>query len=47
MKKKAYSKPEMDIVMLEEQQPLLTESYEGPANAPDADFDSDDMVQFN
>ena len=38
MKKKTYSSPEMDIVMLSQQQPLLTGSYDGPANAPETDF---------
>lgn len=43
MKKKTYSSPEMDIVMLSRQQPLLTGSYDGPANAPEMDFIIGDM----
>lgn len=42
MKKKIYSSPEMDIVTLSQQQPLLTGSYDGPANAPEMGFGVDD-----
>jgi len=38
MKKKAYSTPQMDIVILGQQQPLLIGSYDGPANAPEMDL---------
>ena len=44
--KKEYSKPQMDIVMLVQQQSLLTGSYGGPANAPEVDFSTDDMDIF-
>ena len=44
MKKKTYNTPEMDIVMLKQQQALLIGSYDGPANAPEADFGVDDAV---
>ena len=43
MKKKTYSSPEMDIVMLSRQQPLLTGSYDGPANAPEMDLSMDEL----
>jgi len=43
MKKKAYSAPQMDIVILEQQQPLLIGSYDGPANAPEVDFGIDEV----
>ena len=43
MKKKAYSTPLMDIVVLKQQQPLLTGSYDGPANAPEVDFGIDEV----
>ena len=36
--KKAYSTPQMDIVILGQQQPLLIGSYDGPANAPEMDL---------
>ena len=39
MKKKAYSTPQMDIVMLQQQQALLIGSYDGPANAPELEFE--------
>lgn len=41
--KKAYSAPQMDIVILEQQQPLLIGSYDGPANAPEIDFGIDEV----
>ena len=41
--KKAYSAPQMDIVILEQQQPLLIGSYDGPANAPEVDFGIDEV----
>jgi len=43
MKKKAYSTPLMDIVILEQQQPLLIGSYDGPANAPEIDLGIDEV----
>ena len=43
IKKKAYSSPQMDIVVLEEQQPLLIGSYDGPANAPEVDLGIDEV----
>ena len=43
MKKKAYSTPLMDIVVLKQQQPLLIGSYDGPANAPEVDFGIDEV----
>ena len=43
MMKKAYSAPQMDIVILEQQQPLLIGSYDGPANAPEVDFGIDEV----
>lgn len=43
MMKKAYSAPQMDIVILEQQQPLLIGSYDGPANAPEIDFGIDEV----
>ena len=39
MKKQAYSTPQMDVVMLKQQQPLLIGSYDGPANAPELEFE--------
>ena len=33
----------MDIVILEQQQPLLTGSYDGPANAPEFDLGIDEL----
>ena len=47
MKKKAYSTPLMDIVVLKQQQPLLTGSYDGPANAPEVDFGFDEENIFS
>lgn len=47
MKKKTYSKPQMDIVMLQQTQALLTGSYDGPANAPDVNFIDDDSDIFS
>ncbi len=47
MTKKVYSTPQMDIVMLQQQQALLIGSYNGPANAPELefeDFTDDNMV---
>ena len=45
MKKKDCSKPQMDIVMLQQMQALLTGSYDGPANAPEVNFlDDSDIV---
>ena len=41
--KKAYSTPQMDIVILEQQQPLLIGSYDGPANAPEFDLGIDEL----
>ena len=46
MKKKEYNRPLMDIVMLKQQQALLTGSYSGPANSPEATFGVDDMDIF-
>ena len=43
MKKKAYSTPLMDIVVLKQQQPLLIGSYDGPANAPEMDLGIDEV----
>ena len=43
MKKKAYSTPLMDIVVLKQQQPLLIGSYDGPANAPEMDLGIDEL----
>ncbi|MBR2113878.1 MAG: hypothetical protein IJ929_04315 [Prevotella sp.] len=43
IKKKTYSSPQMDIVVLEEQQPLLIGSYDGPANAPEVDLGIDEV----
>jgi len=43
MKKKAYSTPLMDIVVLKQQQPLLIGSYDGPANAPEIDLGIDEV----
>jgi len=43
MIKKKYSMPQMDIVILEQQQPLLIGSYDGPANAPEIDFGIDEL----
>ncbi len=45
--KKAYSAPQMDIVILEQQQPLLIGSYDGPANAPEVDFGFDEENIFS
>ena len=36
----------MDIVMLKQQQALLTGSYSGPANSPEATFGVDDLDIF-
>lgn len=47
MKKKAYSTPLVDIVVLKQQQPLLTGSYDGPANAPEFDFGFDEENIFS
>ena len=47
MKKQAYSTPQMDVVMLKQQQPLLTGSYDGPANAPEMDFGTDELNMFD
>ena len=47
MMKKAYSAPQMDIVILEQQQPLLIGSYDGPANAPEVDFGFDEENIFS
>lgn len=47
MMKKAYSAPQMDIVILEQQQPLLIGSYNGPANAPEVDFGFDEENIFS
>ena len=47
MMKKAYSTPLMDIVVLKQQQPLLTGSYDGPANAPEVNFIDDDSDIFS
>ena len=47
MKKKTYSKPQMDIVMLQQMQALLTGSYDGPANAPEVNFIDDDSDIFS
>ena len=41
--KKTYSTPQVDMVMLEQQQPLLIGSYDGPANAPEVDFGIDEV----
>ena len=45
--KKTYSAPQMDIVILKQQQPLLTGSYDGPANAPEVDFGFDEENIFS
>ena len=42
MKKKAYSTPVMDIVMLKLQQALLIGSYDGAANSPEGNFGAED-----
>ena len=47
MMKKAYSTPQIDIVILEQQQPLLIGSYDGPANAPEVDFGFDEENIFS
>ena len=47
MKKKAYSTPQIDIVILEQQQPLLIGSYDGPANAPEIDLGIDEVNMMN
>lgn len=47
MKKKEYSTPLMSITQLAQQQPLLINSYSGPANAPTADFGTDDTDIFS
>ena len=47
MKKQAYSTPQMDVVMLKQQQPLLTGSYDGPANAPEMDLGIDEVNMMN
>lgn len=47
MMKKIYSAPQMDIVILEQQQPLLIGSYDGPANAPEVNFINDDSDIFS
>ena len=38
IKKKAYSTPEMTVVEMKHQSPLL--AYSGAANAPEMDFDN-------
>ena len=47
MMKKTYSTPQIDIVILEQQQPLLIGSYDGPANAPEVDFGFDEENIFS
>ena len=47
MMKKTYSTPQVDIVMLAQQQPLLIGSYDGPANAPEVNFIDDDSDIFS
>ena len=47
MMKKTYSTPQMDIVILGQQQPLLIGSYDGPANAPEVDFGFDEENIFS
>lgn len=47
MMKKTYSTPQVDIVMLAQQQPLLIGSYDGPANAPEVDFGFDEENIFS
>lgn len=47
MMKKTYSTPQVDIVILEQQQPLLIGSYDGPANAPEVDFGFDEENIFS
>ena len=44
MKKKAYSTPEMTVMMLKQQQALLIGSYDGPANGPEIDFGTDEVT---
>lgn len=41
MMKKVYNTPQMEIVMLKQQQALLIGSYDGPANAPVINIDED------
>ena len=43
MKKKAYSTPEMTVMMLKQQQALLIGSYDGPANGPEIDLGTDEL----
>jgi hypothetical protein len=43
IKKKTYSTPQTDIVMLEQEQSLLIGSYDGPANAPEMDLSMDEL----
>ena len=47
MIKKKYSMPQMDIVILEQEQSLLTGSYDGPANAPEVDLGIDELNIFS
>ena len=47
MMKKTYSTPQVDIVMLAQQQPLLIGSYNGPANTPEFDFGFDEENIFS
>lgn len=47
MMKKTYSTPQVDIVMLAQQQPLLIGSYDGPANAPEVNFIDEDSDIFS
>jgi hypothetical protein len=47
MMKKTYSTPQVDMVMLAQQQPLLIGSYDGPANAPEVDFGFDEENIFS
>ena len=43
MKKQAHRTPLVDIVVLQQHQPLLTGSYDGPANAPEFDLGIDEL----
>ena len=47
MKKKTYNTPEMTVMMLKQQLPLLIGSYDGPANAPEVDFGFDEENIFS
>jgi len=52
IQKKVYSTPQMTIVMVQQQQALLTGSYDGPANAinyelDDLDFFDKDLGTFS